>query len=42
MVGGRGMNFLFNLGISVMKFDLNIVILRPYDDVTSMDLWVIT
>jgi len=39
MVGGRGLNYLFNLGNNVVKFDLNILILRYYDDVISMDWW---
>jgi hypothetical protein len=37
MVGGRAMNNFLNLGNSVARSDLKIMILRDFDDMISMD-----
>jgi hypothetical protein len=37
MVGGRGMNYHFNLGKIVMKSDLYVMILGFYDIMIDMD-----
>jgi hypothetical protein len=39
MVGGRGINCHFNLGNSVTKFYIYVVILISYDDMINMDWW---